>query len=130
MKHVPTLTAAIAIIALAASATKAESIETCSQKPVVMVVDGVTNDHKQMAVYGQALMESGLHQRAGSFYMNDPRPIQILEGNRDQDHVTLLIKFPSECAAIDFWNSPIYRKKIKPLRKNAGNYTIELYRLL
>ncbi len=112
------------------SGLTAENSGRCSQKPVVMVVDGVTNDPQQMAVYGQALKASGLHQHAGSYYLNDPRPLRILEGNRSQNHVTLLINFPSECAALEFWNSPIYNQKIRPLRKNAGDYTIELYRLL
>ena len=108
----------------------AENTDVCSQKPVVMVVDGVTDDRKQMAVYGQALKASGLHQNAGSYYLNDPRPLRILEGNRNQNHVTLLIKFPSECAALEFWKLPIYNQKIRPLRKGAGDYTVELYRLL
>ena len=122
--------ALVAIGALTAPALASENSGVCSQNPVVMVIDGVTNDRQQMAIYGQALKESGLHQHAGSYYLNDPRPLRILEGNRDQNHVTLLINFPSECAAIDFWSSPIYRQKIKPLRNNAGDYTIELYRLL
>ena len=125
-----TFTAALALASIAVPGMALENSGLCSQDPVVMVVDGVTNDREQMAVYGQALKESGLHKHAGSYYLNDPRPIRILEGNRDQNHVTLLINFPSECAAIDFWNSPIYRQKIKPLRKDAGDYTIELYRLL
>ena len=112
------------------SGLTAENPGLCSQKPVVMVVDGVTNDPQQMAVYGQALKASGLHQHAGSYYLNDPRPLRILEGNRSQNHVTLLINFPSECTALEFWNSPVYNQKIRPLRKNAGDYTIELYRLL
>ncbi len=124
------ITAALLTTSTPNSALTSENPEPCLQKPVVMVVDGVTNDRQQMAIYGQALKESGLHQHAGSYYMNDPRPIRILEGNRDQNHVTLLINFPSECAALDFWNSPIYKQKILPLRKNAGDYTIELYRLL
>ncbi|WP_413429157.1 DUF1330 domain-containing protein [Synechococcus sp. Cu2B8-bc1011] len=125
-----TLTAALALGPIGVPAMASENSGVCSQDPVVMVVDGVTNDREQMAIYGQALKESGLHQHAGSYYLNDPRPLRILEGNRDQNHVTLLINFPSECAAIDFWSSPIYRQKIKPLRNNAGDYTIELYRLL
>ncbi len=125
-----TLIAVLALGSIALPSMASENSGVCSQDPVVMVVDGVTNDREQMAIYGQALKASGLHKHAGSYYLNDPRPIRILVGNRDQNHVTLLINFPSECAAIDFWESPVYRQKIKPLRKNAGDYTIELYRLL
>ena len=125
-----TLIALLALGSIALPSMASENSGVCSQDPVVMVVDGVTNDREQMAIYGEALKASGLHKHAGSYYLNDPRPIRILEGNRDQNHVTLLINFPSECAAVDFWESPVYRQKIKPLRKNAGDYTIELYRLL
>ena len=125
-----TLIAVLALGSIALPSMASENSGACSQDPVVMVVDGVTNDREQMAIYGEALKASGLHKHAGSYYLNDPRPIRILEGNRDQNHVTLLINFPSECAAVDFWESPVYRQKIKPLRKNAGDYTIELYRLL
>ena len=125
-----TLIAVLALGSIALPSMASENSGVCSQDPVVMVVDGVTNDREQMAIYGEALKASGLHKHAGSYYLNDPRPIRILEGNRDQNHVTLLINFPSECAAVDFWESPVYRQKIKPLRKNAGDYTIELYRLL
>ncbi len=76
-----------------------------------MVVDGVTTNPQQIAIYGQALKESGLHLCAGSYYLNDPRPLRILEGNRDQNHVTLLINFLSECAAINFWNCPFISRK-------------------
>ena len=125
-----TLIALLALGSIALPSMASENSGVCSQDPVVMVVDGVTNDREQMAIYGEALKASGLHKYAGSYYLNDPRPIRILEGNRDQNHVTLLINFPSECAAVDFWESPVYRQKIMPLRKNAGDYTIELYRLL
>ena len=86
-----TLTAALALGPIGVPAMASENSGVCSQDPVVMVVDGVTNDREQMAIYGQALKESGLHQHAGSYYLNDPRPLRILEGNRDQNHVTLLI---------------------------------------
>jgi len=130
MHHTTFTAAALAIGSLVAPVTAADASRSCSQEPVVMVIDGVTNDRQQMAIYSQALKESGLHQNAGSFYLNDPHPLRILEGRRDQNHVTLLIKFPSECAATTFWNSPVYQQDIKPLREKAGDYTIELYPLL
>lgn len=124
------VTAALITSSLTTKALKAENRDLCSNKPVVMVVDGVTNNAQQMAIYGQALRESGLHKNKGSYYLNNPRSLRILEGDRKQNHVTLLINFPSECAALNFWNSPIYQQKIRPLREGAGEYTIELYQLL
>lgn len=102
----------------------------CGKDPVVMVVNGVTRDRSRMTLYGEALKASGLHERGGSYYLNDPRALRVLEGDRTKNHVTLLIKFPSECAAIRFWKSPVYQQKIMPLRRDAGDFTIELYRLL
>ena len=102
----------------------------CGKDPVVMVVNGVTRDRSRMTLYGEALKASGLHERGGSYYLNDPRALRVLEADRTKNHVTLPIKFPSECAAIRFWNSPVYQQKIMPLRRDAGDFTIELYRLL
>ena len=102
----------------------------CGKDPVVMVVNGVTRDRSRMTLYGEALKASGLHERGGSYYLNDPRALRVLEGDRTKNHVTLPIKFPSECAAIRFRNSPVYQQKIMPLRRDAGDFTIELYRLL
>ena len=59
------ISAALAIGSLATPVIASDNTTSCSQKPVVMVVDGVTNDRQQMAIYGQALKESGLHQNAG-----------------------------------------------------------------
>ena len=100
----------------------------CSDQAVIMVINGVTHDHTRMQLYAKALAKSGLHQQAGSSYLNHPKRIRTLEGKMDNNHVTLLIDFPTECAALDFWNSPTYQHDIKPLRQGAGNYTIELYK--
>ena len=102
----------------------------CGKDPVVMVMDGVTRDRSRMTLYCDALKPSGLHEQGGSYYLNDPRALRVLEGDRTKDPVTLLIKFPSACAAIRFRKSPVYQQKIMPLRRDAGDFTIELYRLL
>ena len=104
-----------------------KAVDSCSDHPVIMLIDGVTHNQKRMQLYAKALAESGLHQRAGSAYLNNPRHTRILEGKADRNHVSLMIDFPSECAALDFWNSPTYQKEIKPLRQGAGNYRIELF---
>ena len=106
----------------------AETSYNCSADPVVMVIDGVTLDSDQIATYTSALVQSGLPQNAGARYITDPQPLRTLEGVRKDNHVTVLVDFPSECAALAFWNSPAYQKEILPLRKTAGDYTIELYR--
>ena len=75
------ITAALLTVSIPDSALASETVDLCSPKPVVMVIDGVTNNRQQMAIYGQALKESGLHQHAGSYYLNDPQLLRILEGN-------------------------------------------------
>lgn len=107
---------------------KSQPTPYCSDQPVIMVINGVTHDFKRMQLYAKALAKSGLHQQAGSFYLNYPKRIRTLEGKIDNNHVTLLIDFPTECAALDFWHSPTYQYDIKPLRQGAGDYTIELYK--
>ena len=110
------------------SVVAAETSDNCSTDSVVMVIDGVTLDSDQIATYTSALVLSGLPQNAGARYITDPQPLRTLEGVRKDNHVTVLVDFPSECAALAFWNSPTYQNEILPLRKTAGDYTIELYR--
>ena len=80
-----------------------------------MVIDGVTLNAQKIATYTQALVQSGLPQKAGARYINDPQPLRRLEGVRKHNHVTLLVDFPTECVALAFWNSPGYQNKILPL---------------
>jgi len=110
------------------SVVAAETSDNCSADPVAMVIDGVTLDSDQIATYTSALVQSGLPQNAGARYITDPQPLRTLEGVRKVNHVIVLVDFPSECAALAFWNSPGYQNKILPLRATAGDYTIELYR--
>lgn len=115
-------------VAVKADNRKPKALDSCSEHPVIMLIDGVTHNQERMKLYAKALAESGLHQRAGSAYLNNPRHTRILEGSADHNHVSLMIDFPSECAALDFWNSSTYQREIKPLRQGAGDYRIELFR--
>ena len=104
--------------------------ETCDgETPVIMVVAGRTVDRAQMGKYAQALAQSGLYPKARGYYLNNPRPIRHLEGNPHADDVALMVRFPSECAALTFWNSDEYQNNVKPLRLNprAGDYIVTLY---
>ena len=111
--------------------TQADQVdETCDGKtPVIMVVAGRTLDRAQMGKYAQALAQSGLYPKAKGYYLNNPRPIRHLEGNPHADDVALMVRFPSECAALTFWNSDEYQNNVKPLRLNprAGDYIVTLY---
>ena len=112
---------------------QAANAPPCSaDTPVLMIVAGRTIDKARMAAYSQALTASGLYARTGGIYLNEPRPIQVFEGQPGPDDVALVIRFPSECAAVAFWYSDLYQNTIKPMRENpsAGDYSVILYRAL
>tara|TARA_B100000683_G_scaffold17780_1_gene17567 strand:+ start:525 stop:950 length:426 start_codon:yes stop_codon:yes gene_type:complete len=98
-------------------------------KPVIMLVAGRTLDASRMRDYAIALQRSDLYPNARGYYLNNPRPVRILEGEPDANDVALMVRFPSECAAVSFWYDDFYQNEIKPLRLNpsAGDYVVTLY---
>ena len=115
------------------SAFAADDLEidmTCdSDKPVIMLVAGRTLDAKRMREYAIALQSSDLYPNARGYYLNIPRPLRVLEGAPDPNDVALMVRFPSECAAVNFWYDDFYQTEIKPMRLNpsAGDYVVTLY---
>ena len=103
---------------------------TCdSEKPVIMLVAGRTLDAERMRDYAIALGSSDLYPNARGYYLNIPRPLRVLEGEPDADDVALMVRFPSECSAVNFWYDDFYQTEIKPMRLNpsAGDYVVTLY---
>ena len=103
---------------------------TCdSEKPVIMLVAGRTLDAQRMRDYAIALGSSDLYPNARGYYLNIPRPVRVLEGTPDDDDVALMVRFPSECSAVNFWYDEFYQTEIKPMRLNpsAGDYVVTLY---
>mgnify|MGYP001439022432 FL=1 len=103
---------------------------TCdSEKPVIMLVAGRTLDAERMRNYAIALGSSDLYPNARGYYLNIPRPVRILEGEPDTNDVALMVRFPSECSAVNFWYDDFYQTGIKPMRLNpsAGDYVVTLY---
>ena len=98
-------------------------------KPVIMLVAGRTLDAGRMRDYAIALQQSDLYPNARGYYLNNPRPVRILEGDPDANDVALMVRFPSECSAVNFWYDDFYQSEIKPLRLNpsAGDYVVTLY---
>ena len=102
---------------------------TCdSKKPVIMLVAGRTLDAERMREYAIALGNSDLYPDAQGYYLNIPQPLRILEGEPDVNDVALMVRFPSECSAVNFWYDDFYQTEIKPLRLNpsAGDYVVTL----
>lgn len=103
---------------------------TCdSEQPVIMLVAGRTLDAERMRDYAIALQQSDLYPNARGYYLNNPRPVRILEGDPDVNDVALMVRFPSECAAVSFWYDDFYQSEIKPLRlhPSAGDYVVTIY---
>ena len=112
------------------AANSAEIDTTCdSEKPVIMLVAGRTLDAGRMRDYAIALQQSDLYPNARGYYLNIPRPVRVLEGEPDADDVALMVRFPSECAAVNFWYDEFYQSEINPMRLNpsAGDYVVTLY---
>ncbi len=101
---------------------------TCD-RPVVMVVTGITYDRERMLAYARAIADSELYQKLGGYYLNVPRTLATLEGDAPAGHTTLLVRFPCLENARAFWNSRVYQEEIIPLRQNpsAGDYIVDVY---
>lgn len=109
--------------------TETQTPLSCDQTPVLMIVTGVTHDAARMGAYAKALSDSGLYKDVNGYYLNNPRPLAQIEGELPDDHVALVVRFPSQQAVEAFWNSKTYQETIKPMRQNpsAGSYTVTLY---
>jgi catechol 2,3-dioxygenase-like lactoylglutathione lyase family enzyme/uncharacterized protein (DUF1330 family) len=107
-----------------------DKIGECDDKPVLMVVDGLTIDRSRMRAYTEALLSSGLYAALGGCYVNDPRAIASFEGRSAPDHSTLVIRFPCLANARTFWYSRTYQEKIKPLRLDplAGDFKVRIFK--
>jgi uncharacterized protein (DUF1330 family) len=114
---------------LLAAAAAAPAPEVCDNKPVYMIVSGITHDRARMQAYAQAIADSKLYQKLGGYYINSPLPVAAFEGEPPKGFATLIVRFPCLANAKAFWNSKIYQEKIKPLRLNpsAGDYSVRVY---
>jgi len=112
-----------------ADANAASDMACDDTKPVIMLVAGRTLDAGRMRDYAIALQQSDLYPNARGYYLNNPRPVRTLEGDPDANDVALMVRFPSECSAVNFWYDDFYQSEIKPLRLNpsAGDYVVTLY---
>ncbi len=101
---------------------------TCD-KPVYMVVEGVTLDRARMGHYAAAIAKSKLYQKLGGYYVTSPRPVEVFEGELPDDYVNLTVRFPCIENARIFWNSKVYQETIRPIRLNpsAGDYRVTIY---
>ena len=119
----------LSISSTRAAETTAIDMSCDGGKPVIMLVAGRTLDADRMRDYAIALGRSDLSPNARGYYLNIPRPLRVLEGEPDANDVALMVRFPSECSAVNFWYDDFYETEIKPMRLNpsAGDYVVTLY---
>ncbi|WP_336986748.1 DUF1330 domain-containing protein [Altererythrobacter aquiaggeris] len=113
---------------LSATQMQAPSQPACNQ-PVVMVVTGTTHDRERMITYARAIAASRLYEELGGYYVNIPAPVAHFEGEAEEGHVTLMVRFPCLENAKAFWYSRVYQEEIRPLRldPSAGDYIVRVY---
>jgi uncharacterized protein (DUF1330 family) len=101
----------------------------CDNRPVLMIVEGVTRNAKRLAAYAAAIRASGLYQKLGGYYLINPRPVGVFEGVSPPERSMIAVRFPCFAHARAFWNSKQYREIIVPLRSNpaAGDFTVTVH---
>ncbi len=106
-----------------------QPMPVCDNKPVYMVVDGITLDRERMTAYAKELQTSGLYTTLGAYYINSPQPIAMFEGSKPANYISLIVRFPCFAHARAFWYSKTYQERIRPLRLNpsAGDYSVAVY---
>lgn len=122
------LTLLLAAQSLPAAQAPAPPQSPCDQ-PVVMVVTGTTHDRERMIAYARAIAESELYEKLGGYYVNIPVAAAHFEGEAEDGHVTLIVRFPCLENAKAFWYSRVYQEEIRPLRldPSAGDYIVRVY---
>ena len=101
----------------------------CDNRPVVMLVEGTIRDSARLAAYADAIRASGLYQQLGGYYLVNPRPVAVFEGEVSPQRSMLAVRFPCLAHARAFWNSKTYRDKVVPLRSNpsAGDFIVTVH---
>ena len=121
-----------AATALAAGATGAQGADgadgdpaaVCDNKPVYMVVYGVTHDRRRMQAYGRAIAQSGLYVELRGYYTTGFKPLAVFEGSVADDFSMVAVRFPCLAHARAFWYSKTYQEDSVPMREGAGDYTV------
>ena len=90
---------------------------------LVLILSKVT-DAEAYGQYGKALGETGVARRAGLNMLFTGQPKEVLEGTWPEDTNALISVYPCRAAWDAFYSGEPYASDIKPLRKDAGDFTI------
>lgn len=128
---VTSLSASMALLLQGLPAGEApHSHQPICDAPVYMVIEGRTIDRARMGQYAAAIAASEIYQKLGGYYVTNPRPIEVFEGDVAPDYVNLTVRFPCIENARAFWNSRVYQEQIIHIRQqptSAGDYTVTVY---
>ena len=121
-----TIAAATALVGMVTAAQGADGdpAAVCDNKPVYMVVYGVTHDRERMQAYGRAIAQSGLYVELRGYYTTGFRPLAVFEGSVADNFSMVAVRFPCLAHARAFWYSKTYQEDIVPMRDGAGDYTV------
>ncbi len=97
-------------------------------KPVRMLVYGEITDRDRFMAYGQAIQDSGLYPETGGYYEAVTPVIDVFEGDPPATRAVVIVRFPCEQAARDFWYSEKY-EAIQPLREGIAEFEVLLLRV-
>jgi len=97
--------------------------ESCTTPFMALILSNVT-DAAAYGQYGKALGETGLATRAGLQLLFSGQPMEVLEGTWPEGVNALIMVYPCRAAWEAFYLSEQYVADIKPLRANAGDFTI------
>jgi len=89
-------------------------------KPALMIVEGDNEKPEQYERYTKALIESGLYEKLGAYYITVGSPKEVFEGEWAEQKFMAVVRFPCLARAQQFWHSDAY-KALKPLRAGAGD---------
>lgn len=97
--------------------------ESCTTPYLVLILSKVT-DADAYGQYGKALGETGVARRAGLNMLFTGQPKEVLEGTWPEGTNALISVYPCRAAWDAFYSGEPYASDIKPLRKDAGDFTI------
>jgi uncharacterized protein (DUF1330 family) len=104
--------------------TRAGSDTSCS-RPVRMLVYGEISDREKFLDYVNAIGDAGLYPKTGGYYEAVSPALVIFEGNPPANRGVVIVRFPCEQAARDFWFSDEY-EAIKPIREGIAEFEVLL----
>jgi len=107
-----------------------KSLTTCDVPGYMLVMGGIEDPSKipdpiRAAKYGPAV--ASLVDGHGAYYVVQGRPKTVYEGNWPDWRAVIISRWPCQETANKFWYSDAYQKNTKPLRKDAGTYTVALF---